>query len=308
MSENSVTLSFNVPNTHKKYADQIIDLVNEDLLVSPALEHMYEVEKRQHSHTFSFADIDDTKLESFFAALNAFDARNVLLTCWFSQVDETQYYAMIRGRLLHFDTLEDYREAVAKKPDAERPNFDFGRQERDDTLLVRLRVKGKKRQRTVLNLFSPLEEGVTDDGLAQFEKAISAIKNRDNEKRLRCEEGTIGFFGLTDRWYDGPKHLMKAFVFVNSVGDYIYLGFDMRRIGWEAPVGSPSRKERTLWTRQDSLENLIDALGPVFFVSDKSWAKYRPNADNEVYAFLFEDESQSTTRPVSADDEWNLPG
>lgn len=172
---------------------------------------------------------------------------------------------------------------------------------------MRPRVKGKKRQTAILDLFEPLARGVTEDSLARFAKAFSAIKNRDHNERLRCEEGTIAFQGFTEEWYEGPKHLMKAIVFASSGGDYLHLGFDMRRIGWEPPTCSPSRKERALWKRQEALENLVDALGPVFFISDRSWAKYRPHTDNEIFTFQFSEESHSTLRPVTSDEEWDLP-
>jgi len=316
MSGNDVTLSFEAPNTHKKHAGQIVDLVNSHLLTEPAQDHVYEVDKRQHTHTFVFADIDTEKLEGFFSALNAFDAKKALLTCWYGQVGETEYYAMIRGRLLHFDNLQDYQEASekaarsskAKSTASATPSFDFRRPGRDDSLLVRLRVKGKKRQNELQKLFSPLMEGVTHDHLSQFEDAFSATKDRDGEKRLRCHDGTITFLGRDDAWHKGPEHLMKSFVFVSGDGDYLYLGFDMRRLGWEPPAGSPSRKERTLFARQVMLENLTAALGPVFFVSDKSWAKYRPDAENEIFVFPLSEEYMSTLRPATSDDEWNLPG
>jgi hypothetical protein len=60
--------------------------------------------------------------------------------------------------------------------------------------------------------------------------------------------------------------------------------------------------------RGESLENLVNALSPVFFVSEKSWAKYWLDADNEVFVFSFDDVTASTTRPISRDDDWNLPG
>lgn len=101
-------------NTSKQYADQVIDLVNSKLLTSPAHEHEYEVEKRRHQFAFSFADLDQSKLEGFFTALNPFDVKNALLTCRHGQVGETEYYAMIRGKLQHFDSLEDDQEAISK--------------------------------------------------------------------------------------------------------------------------------------------------------------------------------------------------
>ena len=315
MSENSVTLSFEAPSTHKKHAEQIADLANSHLLTEPAREYEYAVDKKQHTHIFAFTTIDTEKLEGFFSALNAFGANKALLTCWYGQVGETEYYAMIRGRLLHFDSFEDYQEAVERtacpgkaQPTADTPSFNFGRSGREDTLLVRLKVKGKKRQKEILALFSPLTEGTIDDRISQFEDGISKIKDRDGDKRLRCQDGTIRFLGRDDAWHEGPEHLMKALVIANTNGDYIYLGFDMRKIGWEPPMGSPSRKERTLYARQLMMENLIDALGPVFFTSAKSWAKYRPDTENEIFAFQFNEESMTTLRPATADDEWNLPG
>jgi hypothetical protein len=159
-----------------------------------------------------------------------------------------------------------------------------------------------------MDMFTPLQRSVTDDALVTFSKTLSTIKSsHDNKMHLRCEDGTIGYFGLNEHWYDGPKNLMKGFVFIQSVDDFVYLGFDMSKIGWETPVGSPRRKEGMLWARGESLENIVDALGPVFFQSDKCWAKYWPGESNEIFAFSFGDGTASTTRQISKDDDWDLP-
>lgn len=309
MSVNDVTLSFTAPNSQKKTADKYVKVVNSCLLVKPASDHIYEVDKQKHKFTFIDADIDDKKLESFFTELNAYNANDPVVSCLFGKTGETDYYTIIKGRLKYFESLEEYKLARKGKTTPNKSlDYNLLNPERNDNLLVLLRVKDKKNQQAIMDMFTPLQEGITDDTLDVFSKTLSTIKSsHDNKKHLRCEDGTIGFFGLNERWFDGPANLMKGFVFTQAVGDFVYLGFDMSKIGWEAPTGSPRRKEGELWMRGESLENIVDALGPVFFRSDKCWAKYWPGEDKEIFAFSFGDDSASTTRAITKVDDWDIP-
>lgn len=313
MSENSITVTFTA-NPESVREHELVELTNSHLLLAPAGEHHYSADGDRHSLVLGFADIDTSRLDDYLKAMAPLGPRQLLLECWYENVGETEFFGQIGDEIHRYDNPRDYLADLNSKPaspanEKTTPTFDFGRDDRAGTLLIRMRVKAKKRQDLVRNLFRPLDDGPSDAQIARFDAAFSAIQCRDERLQLRSQNGTLGFKDFDGQWHNSQEGFMRAFVFFQQEGDVCYIGFDMTRLGWQPEklvYGAVTRQEeRPTLIKRRKLEIILEALGVNMFPCDRAWAKYHANDEEEIFVLDF-DGAMAICQALTPDDTWRV--
>lgn len=296
MSEDITKLTFTIPSgteRAKKSFENVLRgyiLNDEDHLVVVFVGKNVEA-------TYEYCIFDEKKLEKILLELQDLKANNI--SC-FSRYDATSIETvstLFDGKMATFSSvkeLEDFKSARGN----DVPLFDYNKDRKDQTGIVRFHIKAKSKRTKLLSIFSQVLE------LKNLDEKLLFLKSLEGSFKAKTKDRNVKW--CTWSWknrvgnYSGEVEVFDGLCFVIESDEYLYLGFDL------ASTFERHKSNFHPWNFR-SWENLIIILSMLDGVS-KVWTKIRPdkNSDQELYAHFPCEFEQSILldEPLSSESEW----
>jgi len=241
---------------------------------------------------FEFMSFDEYALEKMMQEIQQKGGHKILCNTWLDNVGEEFFSSIINGKYVSYESieeLEDYEKEITNGLD--KPVFNFGKERANQTALIRIQVKAKKKSSAIKTLFETAMD-IHEENLHNFKEQFSQLVDSSSHDVKWC-----GFRWKDDKsWHEGLENLIYGLTFVVHQDEFIYLGFDLNDLNLHS--------ERS---RDNDLENLIFVISSLDGVK-KTWIKYRPGVKTVKELFIFHpgmgDEPMVLRQPLSEDSEW----
>lgn len=295
MSEDSTRINFTISNkANKQDLSELVDKYSKDSECSNTNILYREDECEVYFEFFVFSE---DEIEKFISDLTAIGAGDVIFRTWFDTPGVELFHLVIEGKLLEFNDyleIEEHRKAISQKS---LTIFEYNKCTNNKTALVRLKVKGKKKQKRIIEIFTSINNQFSCEGNDGFRAKFQELFDyEDSENRIRwCAHK---FF--TNNWNVGPENLISGFKFITAIDSFVYIGFDLDGLDlWSVSDYNGMRK---------GILTLMEVLNAADGV-DKVWVKFRMNTNSiqELYSYypgMGDDSSTIYYVDYSSDHEW----
>lgn len=236
-----------------------------------------------------FFDSDPQDINLLIQELKAAGANDVIARVWYDSVGEEMFFARINGEFLEFgskDEMSSYIIEQSKKPSNIKINY--GKSRSNNTVLVRLHVKGKSKRNKIFDLFAQAKSIVTPQGHSKFVEGFNELVKSDTHDIIWCK-----FKWKEDESWNEviSNDIIYGLVDVVEEGQYLYLAFDLDKLEGELQL-------------DDFIYFVLFNLGGV----KKIWIKYRPSDEGQEGLYLYHpgmgDESFFCERDLPDDNQW----
>lgn len=179
---------------------------------------------------------------------------------YIEDVGESFYYTYSKNELLAFDTEEELNEFFSPVQSSIESNF-FKSTKNDDSVLIRLRIKAKKKREIIYNLFLDLlNSNDKEEPLINLTETLNELLiKQDDDDNITWDFPNYDSYGKT---YKGSATLCKDITFIFEEKNYLYLGFmpkNLKDILWDYD-GMSSCNKPHLQTNLEMLETITDDI------------------------------------------------
>lgn len=285
MSEDSIKVEFNSKNLNDDRYREKLESIYLSYVPRSDTSTFLEYEGNKVTYIRGLLSSSEVDLASLLAELEGAGVTDLVVTGWYSSVGEETYHIRKNGKLLDFESVEDMEEHLKElQKDNSSIKVNYGKNSKNNTVLIRLHVKAKGKRKKLFELFLSTQ---TSLGLESFkENYKSSIKGND----LDIEWGR--FKGYHGAWVKAcSEELIHTLVDVQEDDEYLLLAFNLDK----APNNSYILVDDFIWM--------------MFIVLDgvrKVWVKYRQKSRQHQYLYSpgMGDESFFVTKNIENDNDW----
>lgn len=222
--------------------------------------------------TIEFTEFDEDHLSKLNSSLIEIGAQEIQIEFYFDQTNETLYFINLGTEFKSFQSEKEIKQArkdLANSVDLTR--FDFGKDSREFTGVIRLLVTAKSKREKIAQVFHSAISDDTDQLVENFSKNLKNVVSPDSPGMLAlCDANFVG----TKPWQPIFREVLTKLQFSLSQGDYVYIGFNLDDLPFD----------------EYSIEDFIAVLPLVFVLLDgvkKVWIKFKTKRNGKGTFDLF---------------------